>query len=134
MVKDGVSGMNLTWVQYDADKINIKIDDGTGKYPWKIEKTPNDGHEFLPNVFSWQNIMIKPTNHCKEGEYSLAVNQLAYPYGWYGQSENKVALASNTLGYSTKSALYWELLLNQKKLHQKKPQWYLKQVVVIFCI
>lgn len=105
MVKDGVSGMNLTWVQYDADKINIKIDDGTGKYPWKIEKTLNDGHEFLPNVASWQNIILKPINHCKEGEYSLAVSQLAYPYGWYGQSENKVALASNTLGYSTKSAV-----------------------------
>ena len=105
MVKDGVSGMNLTWVQYDADKINIKIDDGTGKYPWKIEKTSNDGHEFLPNVSSWQNIMIKPINHCKEGEYSLAVSQLTYPYGWYGQSDNKVALATNTLGYSTKSSV-----------------------------
>ncbi len=105
MVKDGVSGMNLTWVQYDADKINIKIDDGTGKYPWKIEKTSNDGHEFLPNVSSWQNIMIKPINHCKEGEYSLAVSHLAYPYGWYGQSGNKVALNTNTLGYSTKSAV-----------------------------
>ena len=105
MVKDGVSGMNLTWVQYDADKINIKIDDGTGKYPWKIEKTSNDGHEFLPNVSSWQNIMIEPINHCKEGEYSLAVSHLAYPYGWYGQSGNKVALNTNTLGYSTKSAV-----------------------------
>lgn len=96
MVKDGVSGMNLTWVQYDADKITIKIDDGTDKYPWKIENTSNDGHEFLQNVSSWQNIMIKPTNHCREGEYSFAVSQIAYPYGWYGQGDNIVTLANET--------------------------------------
>lgn len=92
--ENGVKGMLLTWTQYDADRVNIKIDDGTGKYPWKIVKTLNDGHEFLPNVGSWQNIMIKPINHCKEGEYSLAVSHLAYPYGWYGQSGSNLALAT----------------------------------------
>ena len=64
-VENGVKGMQLTWVQVDADKVDIKIDDGTGKYPWKISNTENDGHEFLANVAPWQNIIIKPTNHCK---------------------------------------------------------------------
>lgn len=102
--ENGVKGMLLTWAQYDADKINIKIDDGTGNYPWKVEKTLNDGHEFLPNVSSWQNIMVKPINHCREGEYSAAVSQLAYPYGWYEKSSAKLASNTNTLGYSTKSS------------------------------
>lgn len=101
--ENGVKGMLLTWTQYDADRVNIKIDDGTGKYPWKIVKTLNDGHEFLPNVGSWQNIMIKPINHCKEGEYSLAVSHLAYPYGWYGQSGSNLALAT---GQSTNSYVF----------------------------
>jgi len=100
--ENGVSGMYLTWTQYDADKVNIKIDDGTGSYPWKISNTSNDGHEFLPNVSSWQNIMIKPINHCKEGEYSVAINYLSYPRGWYGQTSPQQTTSSNSvLGYSS---------------------------------
>jgi hypothetical protein len=84
--QDGVSGILLTWTQYDADKLNIKIDDGTGNYPWKISNTLNDGHEFLANVASWQNIKIKPFNHCREGTYSNPVNLSSNPYGWYDQT------------------------------------------------
>ena len=80
---DGVSGLYLTWTQYTADKINIKIDDGTGLFPWKIEKTSNDGHEFLPNVQAWQNIKLKPINHCQQGDYGEAVSYSKYPIGWY---------------------------------------------------
>jgi hypothetical protein len=83
MEKDGMSGMFLTWTQYSADSINIKIDDGTGEYPWMISKTQNDGHEFLPNVFAWQNIKIQPINHCNKGDYSIPLSYSAYPYGWY---------------------------------------------------
>ena len=100
--ENGISGMYLTWTQYDADKVNIKIDDGTGNYPWKISNTSNDGHEFLPNVSSWQNIMIKPINHCKEGEYSIAINYLSHPRGWYGQTSPQQTTTSNSvLGYSS---------------------------------
>ena len=100
--ENGISGMYLTWTQYDADKVNIKIDDGTGNYPWKISNTSNDGHEFLPNVSSWQNIMIKPINHCKEGEYSVAINYLSYPRGWYGQTSSQQTTSSNNvLGHSS---------------------------------
>ena len=93
MEKDGVSGMELTWVQHDANKVSIKIDDGTGNYPWKVHETLNDGHEFLANVQPWQNIMIKPINHCKEGEYSLPVSRNAYPYGWYGTETTNASIA-----------------------------------------
>jgi hypothetical protein len=81
--KGGILGMNITWVQYSADKVNIKIDDGTNAYPWKISNTPNDGHEFLPNVTSYQNIMIQPINHCKSGSYGIPVSYSLYPSGWY---------------------------------------------------
>lgn len=84
MIKDGVTGMYVTWTQYGADRVNIKIDDGTDNYPWKMHKISNDGHEFLPNVSSWQNIIIKPINHCAEGNYSAPVSYSLYPLGWYG--------------------------------------------------
>ncbi len=80
---NGVSGMNLIWTQYGADKISVKIDDGTGNYPWNISNMSNDGHEFLPNVASWQNIKIKPINHCKSGEYSVPVSADSFQNGWY---------------------------------------------------
>ncbi|GEM_PF-1119976 len=80
---NGIQGMNLTWVQFGADKMDIKIDDGTGNYPWKISDTANDGHIFLPNVQSWQKIMIKPINHCKSGDYGNPFSLDLYPNGWY---------------------------------------------------
>jgi len=81
--KDGIEGMYITWTQYSADKMNIKIDDGTGNYPWVYSNTLNDGHEFLPNVFSWQRIKIQPINHCNKGDYSIPVSYSSYPIGWY---------------------------------------------------
>ena len=81
--KDGISGMLLTWVQYGADKVDIKIDDGSGNYPWMISNTPNDGNEFLPNVTRQQAIKIKPINDCEEGDYGKPVSYSLYPYGWY---------------------------------------------------
>lgn len=109
MTKDGVSGMLLTWTQYGANKVNIKIDDGTGNYPWKVAETLNDGSEFLENVQPWQSIMIKPINHCREGEYSQPVSFSAYPYGWYSinpttkvsSSNSSITSDSNVLGTST---------------------------------
>jgi len=83
--EDGISGVLLTWTQYDASKITIKIDDGTGNFPWEVSKTSNDGHEFLPNVCAWQELKIKPYNHCKGGEYSMATSYNLYPYGWYNE-------------------------------------------------
>jgi len=76
-------GIYVTWVQYDADKVDILIDNGTGNFPWILSKTNNDGHEFLPNVASWQNIKIRPVNHCKSGSFSPAVSVSTYPNGWY---------------------------------------------------
>ncbi|MCB9823406.1 FG-GAP repeat protein [Candidatus Nomurabacteria bacterium] len=83
MDKNGVSGINLTWVQYGADKINIKIDDGTGSYPWNITEISNDGQEFLPNVFAWQNIKVQAVNHCNKGKWSQEFSYTSYPEGWY---------------------------------------------------
>ena len=120
--KNGVKGMQLTWVQVDADRVDIEIDDGTGKYPWKVSNTENDGHEFLANVAPWQNIIIKPTNHCKRGESSIAINLNKYPYGWHKNTalatittnpvqgstsnniaQNKTQVQNNVLGESTQS-------------------------------
>lgn len=79
----GKEGTLVTWTQYSADRVDIKIDDGTGNYPWMIEGTLNDGIEFLPNVQPWQKIKIKPINHCREGDYSPSVSQKEFPSGWY---------------------------------------------------
>ncbi len=80
---DGKSGVMLTWVQYFANKVNIKIDDGTSTFPWKVHETLNDGHEFLENVGGWQQIKIKPIHHCNSGVYSQPLKLLDYPDGWY---------------------------------------------------
>lgn len=79
----GKKGMYLTWAQSNATKVSIKIDDGTGNYPWTLDKTSNDGHEFLPNVQSWQNVKIKAYNECKSGDWNKPVSYSAYPNGWY---------------------------------------------------
>ena len=121
--ENGVSGMYLTWTQYDADKVTIKIDDGTGNYPWKISGTLNDGHEFLPNVSSWQNIMMKPTNHCREGEYSIPVNYLSYPNGWYGQGPSQqTSLSNNVLGYSSVSSANGNVLAASSTTNESSNQ------------
>ena len=39
---DDVFGTKLTWVQYDADTVDISIDDGTNTFPWKLRKTNNE--------------------------------------------------------------------------------------------
>ncbi len=82
-IVNNVRGMQLTWTQYSADKITIKIDDGTGSFPWRIEKTLNDGHEFLPNVDASQKIQIRPYNHCNEGELSFPVSYQSFTNGWH---------------------------------------------------
>ena len=81
--ENGISGVLLTWTQYSANKVTIKIEDGTNSFPWKVDKTSNDGHEFLPNVYAWQELKVKPYNHCKGGEYSIPISYNLYPYGWY---------------------------------------------------
>jgi hypothetical protein len=85
MTVDEVFGMQVRWTQYGANKMTIKIDDGSGNYPWRVDKTLNDGHEFLPNVQSWQNIKLKPLNHCNGGDYSAPVSHSSYPTGWYNE-------------------------------------------------
>jgi len=81
----GISGILITWTQYSANKVTIKIDDGTDNFPWELSKTANDGHEFLPNVATWQEIKVKPYNHCRSGEYSVPTSYNLYPYGWYNE-------------------------------------------------
>lgn len=82
---DGVSGMYLTWTQYAANLIDILIDDGTGNFPWKLSKTSNDGHEFLPNVASWQNVKIRAVEHCRTGDSTPAVSASSNPNGWFNE-------------------------------------------------
>jgi len=77
------NGMYLTWTQYDSQHVKIRIDDGTGSYPWEIAKSKNDGHEFLPNVASWQKIKLRGVNGCREGDFSEEVSYSSYPSGWY---------------------------------------------------
>lgn len=74
VIQNGVKGIKVNWVQYDATKMIIKIDDGTGSFPWMTDRLINDGNEFLPNVDISQKIMIKPINHCKEGSFSTAIS------------------------------------------------------------
>ena len=98
-LEPGDGGMYLTWSQVDADKIDIYIDDGTGDFPWLINETLNDGHEFLPNVQTWQQIKVKPKNHCKSGSESEPVSYAGG--GWYASSETFVS--SNVAGAKTVS-------------------------------
>src|SRR3989339_32560 len=79
------NGMHLTWTQYSSDYVDIRIDDGTGSYPWELDKTKNDGHEFLPNVASWQKIKVRGINGCREGDFSAEVSYSSYPIGWYNE-------------------------------------------------
>ena len=81
-IKDGVRGIELTWVQYDSDKIDILIDDGTGGYPWKLRDIINDGHEFLPNVATSQSIRIKPYNHCSSGNLGDVISYNTSSGSW----------------------------------------------------
>jgi len=60
----------LTWCQIGADKITILIDNRTGKFPYVISKTKNDGKEFLANVTAIQKLRIIPLNRCKVGDTS----------------------------------------------------------------
>jgi hypothetical protein len=85
MTVDDVLGMQVRWTQYGANKMTIKIDDGTGNYPWRLDKISNDGHEFLPNVQVWQNIKLKPAYECAQGSYSTPVSYSSYPNGWYNE-------------------------------------------------
>lgn len=81
--ESGISGVNVYWTQYSANKVNIKIDDGTGLFPWKLEREPNDGKVFLKNVAQWQKIKLKPINDCSEGDYGPELSIDLYPNGWY---------------------------------------------------
>jgi predicted outer membrane repeat protein len=83
MQKDGTQGMYLTWTQYMANKVTIKIDDGTGTFPWQIYKTANDGQEFLPNVAGSQLVQIIPYNECKQGTSAIDFSRNNFPQGWF---------------------------------------------------
>lgn len=61
----------LNWSQIGADKITIKIDNGTGKFPYTISRTRNDGREILPNVSVNQKIKIIAHNGCRSGDEQL---------------------------------------------------------------
>lgn len=80
---DGKKGMLLNWSQKDADRITIYIDNGTGKFPYKINKTKNDGSEFLANVTSQQKVKILPFNGCREGTISLQISNKTHPKGYF---------------------------------------------------
>ena len=81
--KNGISGIELSWSQNDADKISIFIDNGTGLFPYKLENTDNDGLEFLPNVMNSQKIKLVPSNGCKKGNPTISISKDSFPYGYY---------------------------------------------------
>jgi hypothetical protein len=83
--QNGVKGLYATWTQYGANNVVIKIDDGTGTFPWRTEKLINDGHEFLPNVDRSQKIVIRPYYNCREGDLSSEVSYNLFPFGWFAK-------------------------------------------------
>jgi hypothetical protein len=62
--------MLLIWSQMNADKVTIYIENDKNKTQKVINKTKNDGIEFLPNVTSSQKIKLLPYNGCKKGNIS----------------------------------------------------------------
>ncbi len=76
-------GINVTWTQYDANKVSIYIDDGNSRFLWEVSKTLNDGKEFLPNVHTSQSIKLQAFNGCRSGDVSQAISLAEYPNGWY---------------------------------------------------
>lgn len=83
--EEGVNGLYIFWSQVDADKINIKIDDGTGSYPWLVSNIPNTGKYFLKNVAPWQKIKIQAINNCYPGDFSKEFSKNQYPNGWFNK-------------------------------------------------
>ena len=83
--ENGINGLYVYWSQIDADKINIKIDDGTGLYPWIEQNIPNNGKYFLKNVAAWQKIKIQAVNNCYPGDFSKEFSKLQYPNGWFNR-------------------------------------------------
>jgi hypothetical protein len=81
--KDGKKGMLFTWSQLGADRVTIQIDNGTGKFPYRITKTKNDGKEFLPNVSALQKVRIIPHNGCRTGEVSPYISRFLNPVGYF---------------------------------------------------
>jgi hypothetical protein len=67
--------------------------------------------------------MIKPTNHCREGEYSIPVNYLSYPNGWYGQGPSQqTSLSNNVLGYSSVSSANGNVLAASSTTNESSNQ------------
>jgi hypothetical protein len=83
--ENGINGLYVYWSQIDADKINIKIDDGTGSYPWIEQNIPNNGKYFLKNVAAWQKIKIQAVNNCYPGDFSKEFSKQQYPNGWFNR-------------------------------------------------
>ena len=81
--KNGKKGMILTWSQLGANLVTIQIDNGTGKFPYSITKTKNDGKEFLVNVTALQKIRIIPINGCKTGDPSQVISRFTHPLGYF---------------------------------------------------
>lgn len=78
-------GIYLNWTQINADKVNIKIDDGTSSFPWTITNVKNTGRIFLENVASWQKVKIQAINVCYPGDYSREFSYDLFPNGWYNK-------------------------------------------------
>jgi len=83
--EDSINGLYIYWSQVDADKINIKIDDGSGSYPWIEKNIPNTGKYFLKNVAPWQKIKIQAINNCYPGDFSKEFSKSQYPNGWFNK-------------------------------------------------
>lgn len=83
--KKGKKGMMLNWSQNDSDWVTILIDNGTGKYPYRVTKTKNDGGEFLENVTSNQKIKIQSFNGCRTGDISIGVSRNSHPFGFFNK-------------------------------------------------
>lgn len=83
--EDGINGLYVFWSQLDADRVNIKIDDGTGTYPWIETNISNTGKYFLKNVAPWQKIKIQAINNCYPGDFSQEFSKSKYPNGWFNK-------------------------------------------------
>lgn len=66
-----VGGVNLVWSAMGGNKVDIEITNAKGEYEYKIVKTLNDGHEFIPNTSMSQLFRVRVYNVCKYGEWLI---------------------------------------------------------------
>ena len=66
-----VGGVNLIWSAMGGSKVDIEITNAMGEFEYKIVKTLNDGHEFIPNTSMLQLFRVRVFNECKYGDWLI---------------------------------------------------------------